>query len=249
MRNRERLDARVTPEVGRTPLLVISAYFRGLCWYFLSKSWLARPRSMYLLTPRWLGVCEVQEQVHASPDTHQHFTLYKSSSSVPVRAHQLKQLSIAFALGQPRLHCPICSAAMIIQDILSKLATLAAPFHLLSYSFLTGMQLYQSFFTVKIAHRTLRRPAFTTLQARLFPVYFRLQSILLLLTALTYPPYGPVSLLSDRVALVSLSVAGTAGGLNLFLYGPRTRIAMLERAEQGEGQSPALHQMQHRTCD
>ncbi|RKU45306.1 hypothetical protein DL546_006890 [Coniochaeta pulveracea] len=123
---------------------------------------------------------------------------------------------------------------MITQPMLSVLATLAAPFHLVSYSFLTGMQLFQSFIVVKVVHRTLPRPAFTTLQARLFPLYFRLQTVLLLLTALTYPTYGPVSLLSDRVALVSLSVAGATAGLNLSLYGPRTKMAMLERAETGE---------------
>jgi hypothetical protein len=136
---------------------------------------------------------------------------------------------------------------MAIHAILSQLATLAAPIHLLSYSYLIGMQFYQSFIIVKTVHRTLPRPAFTTLQARLFPIYFRLQSILLLLTALTFPPYGPVSLLSDRLALVSLSIAGTTAGLNLFVHGPRTRAAMLEKAGQGKVKQVVADHGPHKT--
>ncbi|KAB5522926.1 hypothetical protein GE09DRAFT_1154618 [Coniochaeta sp. 2T2.1] len=121
---------------------------------------------------------------------------------------------------------------MGFQDIVSATANLA-PFHLLSYSSLLGMSLYQSFTVVKMAHRVLPRPAFVTLQGRLFPIYFQLQTFYLFLTAATFPPYGPLSLIKDRISTVLFSVAGIGALLNFLIYGPRTGRLMMERNRKG----------------
>ena len=87
----------------------------------------------------------------------------------------------------------------------------------------------------KVCYRALPPSAFTTLQARVFPVYFRIQSGLVLLTALTIPPYGPASLVFATGDAVVLGCAGALAGLNLVIYGPRTQRAMVERQQQRKG--------------
>jgi hypothetical protein len=80
-------------------------------------------------------------------------------------------------------------------DMLPSLGELLVPLHLLSYSTLMGTQLYQTFVMTKIAYQELPRPAFIKFQLRVFPTYFRGQTLLLVLTAATFPP-GPLALLS-----------------------------------------------------
>jgi hypothetical protein len=121
---------------------------------------------------------------------------------------------------------------MAVQDLISALVN-PAPYHLLSYSTLLGMSVYQSFTVVKTAHRVLGRPAFITLQGRLFPIYFQLQTFYLLLTAATFPPYGPLSLVKDGPSAVLFSVAGVGTLLNFFIYGPKTRQAMIDGYGKG----------------
>ena len=86
----------------------------------------------------------------------------------------------------------------------------------------------------KIAYQALPMSAFTTLQKRAFPIYFQLQSLLLVLTAATFPPNSVVSLVQSTGDLVPLAVAGAMAGLNLLKFGPATREAMIERIHQGE---------------
>ena len=86
----------------------------------------------------------------------------------------------------------------------------------------------------KVSYNALPMSAFTTLQKRVFPVYFRIQSVLLLATALTHPPYGPVSLATSLWDLVPLAFGGALAGLNLTVWGPRTQTAMIERIHQGK---------------
>lgn len=107
------------------------------------------------------------------------------------------------------------------------------PVHLLAYSALIGTELYQTFVVTKITYRTLPRPAFVGLQKQLFPAYFKAQSLLLLVVALTRPPYGPFSSFGELVSCIPFVIAGVTAGLNLVLYGPRTRALMIERATQG----------------
>ena len=91
----------------------------------------------------------------------------------------------------------------------------------------------QSFVMTKVCYNALPMSAFTTLQKRVFPVYFRIQSFLLLSTALTLPPYGPVSLVTSLGDVIPLGIGGAMAALNLFVWGPRTLEAMVERIHQG----------------
>ncbi|CAJ2499713.1 Uu.00g025660.m01.CDS01 [Anthostomella pinea] len=121
---------------------------------------------------------------------------------------------------------------MVINIRSMHLASLTAPLHLLSYSALLGTQLYQTFIVTKICYDALPRSAFTTLQKRLFPIYFRVQSLLLLLTVVTVPPQGPLTLVANKAAWIPFTIAGVTALLNLMVYGPRTRDIMIERVHQ-----------------
>jgi hypothetical protein len=114
------------------------------------------------------------------------------------------------------------------------LESVLGPFHVLSYATLLGTQLYQTFIITKVAYIALPRSAFTTLQKRLFPIYFQCQSSLLLLTLLSVPPAGPLSLLRSIHTWAPFAAAGATAALNLCLYGPRTRQIMIERIHQSE---------------
>ena len=89
----------------------------------------------------------------------------------------------------------------------------------------------------KVCYNALPMSAFTTLQKRVFPVYFRGQTLLLVLTALTHPPHGPVSLATSTWDLIPLAFGGAMAALNLMVWGPRAQTAMVERIHQGEGPS------------
>ncbi|KAK0733142.1 hypothetical protein B0T26DRAFT_616456, partial [Lasiosphaeria miniovina] len=104
-----------------------------------------------------------------------------------------------------------------------------APYHLLFFSTLLGTELYQSFVMTKVCFQALPRSAFTTLQKRVFPLYFRGQSLLLVLAAATVPPLGPLSLVQRKADWIPFAVAGATAALNLVRYGPRARQAMIER--------------------
>ncbi|KAF2201235.1 hypothetical protein GQ43DRAFT_440799 [Delitschia confertaspora ATCC 74209] len=106
------------------------------------------------------------------------------------------------------------------------------PYHILTYSTLLGTELYQSFIMTKVCYRALPMSAFTTLQKKVFPIYFNTQSLLLVVTALTVPPYGPLSLVTDWRDLIPLGFAGFVAGLNWAVYGPRTQKAMVDRIHQ-----------------
>ncbi|KAF2113982.1 hypothetical protein BDV96DRAFT_577388 [Lophiotrema nucula] len=124
---------------------------------------------------------------------------------------------------------------MALTGILNHLpspASILAPLHILAYSALLGTELYQSFIMTKIAHQALPRSAFTTLQKRIFPIYFRIQSLLLIVTAITYPSRGPLSLFQQKQDWIPWLVAGLTASLNLFIYGPRTRQIMIDRIHQ-----------------
>lgn len=101
------------------------------------------------------------------------------------------------------------------------LTTLLPRFHLLFYSTLLGASLFQTFVITKISFQALPRSAFITLQKRLFPVYFRVQTLLLVLTAATLPL--PRMLTTDGVLF---AVAGVTAVGNLVVYEPRTREAV-----------------------
>lgn len=112
--------------------------------------------------------------------------------------------------------------------------TFLAPAHLLIYSTVVGTQLYQTFIITKVAYQALPRSAFTTLQKQLFPIYFRSQSLLLLSVVLTALPHGPFSIIRKKQTWIPLVIAGVTAGLNLMIFGPRTRAIMIERTHQGK---------------
>ncbi|KAF2743331.1 hypothetical protein M011DRAFT_451540 [Sporormia fimetaria CBS 119925] len=110
--------------------------------------------------------------------------------------------------------------------------TILSLLHLLAYSVLLGSELYQSFLMTKICFQALPRPAFRSLQKRIFPVYFQGQFALLLLTGATAPPFGVVSLVASKTAWMSLAAASVCAGLNMVVYEPKTRRAMIEETKQ-----------------
>jgi hypothetical protein len=75
--------------------------------------------------------------------------------------------------------------------------------------------------------------AFTTLQKKIFPIYFSLQRILVGFTIATYPPYGIASLSNSLADVSLLSFVGVMSLLNIVRYGPRTISAMVERIHRG----------------
>ena len=95
----------------------------------------------------------------------------------------------------------------------------------------------------KVCYNALPMSAFTTLQKKVFPIYFRIQSLLLLGTALTHPPYGPVSLATSVWDVVPLAFSGALATLNLLKWGPKTTEAMIERIHQGMATSSATRKL------
>jgi hypothetical protein len=84
-----------------------------------------------------------------------------------------------------------------------------------------------------VCYLYLPRPQFTTLQKRVFPIYFSIETALAVATALTYPPGSAFALPSNRVDLSLLALTLGMSVLNLFTYGPKTIKAMVQRSHQG----------------
>ena len=100
------------------------------------------------------------------------------------------------------------------------------------------MEVYQTFMVTKLNFKFLPISAFRALQKKAFPAYFQAQAVLLLLTAITVPPAGPLSLLQDGTSLITLCTAGVPAVLNLLVYGPRTITAMVAKVHQGRLEIP-----------
>ncbi|KAL0261733.1 hypothetical protein SLS55_003163 [Diplodia seriata] len=103
----------------------------------------------------------------------------------------------------------------------------------------------RSFVMTRISHAALPTSAFTTLQKQVFPVYFRLQALLILVTALTYPPPPHDATTTTTTSILSLldapvadsgllAFAGATAVANWLKYGPATAEAMIARTHQGE---------------
>jgi Domain of unknown function (DUF4149) len=88
----------------------------------------------------------------------------------------------------------------------------------------------------KLCYLHLPRPQFTSLQKKVFPVYFSLQVGLVVLTTVTYPPGSLFSLLQrgNWSEIVPLALNAAMAALNAWVYGPRTQRVMVERIHQGE---------------
>ena len=75
---------------------------------------------------------------------------------------------------------------------------------------------------------------FIVLQNRVFPTYFRCQVGLVLLTAVTRPPYSLGSFAEHPLDSFPLAIVLFMGLLDWFVYGPRTsKTAVVRRSLQG----------------
>ena len=95
------------------------------------------------------------------------------------------------------------------------------------------MALSQSFLMTKLCYVYLPRPQFTSLQKRVFPVYFALQTTLTAVTAVTYPPNSLLTLAENRVDAALLGAKLAISTFNLFVFGPKTSQLMMKRSHQG----------------
>jgi hypothetical protein len=129
---------------------------------------------------------------------------------------------------------PVETATGLSQLVLPVLA----PLHLLVYSTLLGTELYQTFVMTKVCYQALPRTAFTTLQKKVFPIYFQGQTLLIVLATATVPPYGVLSLMKSSADWGPFFVAIMTAGLNVLVYGPGTMQAMIARIHQGVGKMP-----------
>ncbi|KAI1452019.1 hypothetical protein F4805DRAFT_56486 [Annulohypoxylon moriforme] len=123
-------------------------------------------------------------------------------------------------------------SSMILIDLKeSHVAFLALP-HILSHLALLGISLYLSFAMMKVYSQSLPGAAFMTLPKRIFPTYFHVQILLLLLTAATIPPYGPLTLLESKANWIPFLIAGVAAILNMIIYGRRVHQIVTNRILQ-----------------
>ncbi|VBB79523.1 Putative protein of unknown function [Podospora comata] len=106
------------------------------------------------------------------------------------------------------------------------------PLHLLGFSFLLGATLYQSFIMTKISYRALPKSAFRSLQKQAWPFYFRSQSLLVVITAVTIPRDDLVPFEASLMSWVPHAVAFTSAMLNTFIFEPATRKAMVQVTHQ-----------------
>lgn len=86
----------------------------------------------------------------------------------------------------------------------------------------------------KLCYVHLPRAQFTSLQKRVFPVYFALQTTLTAATAVTYPSGSLLALVENRVDAAVIGVTLGLSTLNWLVFGPKTSEFMVKRAHQGE---------------
>ncbi|KAM7202082.1 protein of unknown function (DUF4149) domain containing protein [Naviculisporaceae sp. PSN 640] len=116
------------------------------------------------------------------------------------------------------------------------------PYHILSYGTLLGTTFFHSFVGGIVSFQVLTRPQFAALMAKIFPVYFSMQTVLPVVMAITYPgsstslaPSGLAGVLdsSNRWTVLAPIAAIFASGLaNLAVIGPATTKTMDERKRQ-----------------
>lgn len=122
-------------------------------------------------------------------------------------------------------------------------------YHILSYGTLLGSTFFQTFLAGPIAFTCLPRPQFSTLQQKIFPTFFAMQTALPVLMAFTWPGEkiagaAGVGLvrknagwrgLTDEMwtALVPIGLMVGTALLNAVVLGPATTKVMKERKHQG----------------
>jgi hypothetical protein len=127
----------------------------------------------------------------------------------------------------------------------------ARAYHILTYGTLLGSTFFQTFMGGPIAYMCLPLAQFSTLQQKIFPPFFALQSALPLVLALTWPGdklagaaglgamrqnTGWRGLSADNnfwTALVPITLMVGTAVLNLAWFGPATTKVLRERKHQG----------------
>ena len=108
----------------------------------------------------------------------------------------------------------------------------------------------QSFVGGIVAFKALPRPQFSSLQQKIFPVYFGIQTVLPVVLALTYPgtPGAPSSLSGTFAepnrwsVLVPVATMFVTSFFNMTIIGPATTRVMKERKHQGKPiKSPRIY--------
>ena len=109
-----------------------------------------------------------------------------------------------------------------------------------SYGTLLGTQIFNSFIAGIVSFAALPRPQFASLQSKLFPVYFSMQTALPVVLAVTYPGdsltsssiSGVLDLSTRYSVLAPIVTMGICGAANLLVIGPATTKCMRERKHQ-----------------
>ncbi|KAG9230463.1 hypothetical protein BJ875DRAFT_154384 [Amylocarpus encephaloides] len=115
------------------------------------------------------------------------------------------------------------------------LSMLLPPIHLLTYGTLLGTTCYQTFIVTKITFAALPRSAFTSLQKKLFPVYFQAQTLLAFMLVGTHPKWLGVNGGILNLSSWEAGILGAAMGLillNAMHLGREVGRIMVERVHQ-----------------
>jgi len=112
-----------------------------------------------------------------------------------------------------------------------------APYHILSYGTLLGTTFFHTFVGGIVSFQVLARPQFSLLMAKLFPVYFTMQTALPVVLALTYPgdsfsQPGVAGVLENTSVLYPIAATFLSALANLAVVGPATTKCMDQRKLQ-----------------
>ncbi|KAK0621248.1 hypothetical protein B0T17DRAFT_533397 [Bombardia bombarda] len=117
-----------------------------------------------------------------------------------------------------------------------------APYHILSYGTLLGTTFFHTFVGGIVSFQMLARPQFAILMAKLFPVYFSMQTALPVVLALTYPATtttpsgggvaGVLDVANRWTVLVPIAAMFATALANLAVVGPATTRCMDDRKMQ-----------------
>jgi len=112
-----------------------------------------------------------------------------------------------------------------------------APYHILSYGTLLGTTFFHTFVGGIVSFKVLARPQFSILMAKIFPIYFSMQTALPVVLALTFPGDGFTSsgiagVLETPSVLYPIAATFVSALANLAVVGPATTKCMDERKVQ-----------------
>lgn len=122
-----------------------------------------------------------------------------------------------------------CAAAAVGSSSLS--ARLAAFAHLVAFGCLFGSSVYTTFLAGITMFKSLPRQTFGNLQSKLFPMYFRLHAVSLVVMLGTLKFLAGAAELPFRRPLVTVSVAFVATLANLLFLEPQSTKVMFQRYE------------------